>query len=343
MFRDIFRHRGVVDESKRRERGISAASASASGDTASQVDPATRVSIPVDETMLALDRELSGLARLEVGQAAKERGWAALQRELERHPVRTAVPASTKGVAPKGAVRVGAGSQTRTVRSNGMRWALGAAAAAVIVTAAVLAGVLATSDDGAPGFVDNGSTTTSVISVASSDTTEPTTVPTDITTVTTEPVTGTTTDTTTQTTENTVTTRGTGTTGGSPTTVTPTTTVTPSTGEQQYAAAQREGDARAAVSHLAQLIIAGERSGARGLVAPEAYGSLDQMSKSLNHPSGFTVTGARAISDDTLRVTLEFYDAETDNDGNLTEVVRTFAIKVRANDEGVMIIAINKG
>ncbi len=41
---------------------------------------------------LALDRELSGLAQLEVAQAAKERGWATLQRELERHPVRTADP-----------------------------------------------------------------------------------------------------------------------------------------------------------------------------------------------------------------------------------------------------------
>ena len=196
-----------------------------------------------------------------------------------------------------------------------------------------------------PGFVDNGTTTTSMVAVVTSDTTEPTTVPTDSTTVTTEPTTDTTAPrgTTTDPTDTTVTTRSTGTTGGSTGTVSPTTTVTPTTDEQQYAAAQREGDARSAVSHLAQLIVAGERSGARSLVAPEAYNSLDQMSMSLTSPSGFTVTGARAISDDTVRVTLEFNDTEADINGDLTEVVRTFAIQVRVSDEGVMIIAINKG
>jgi hypothetical protein len=39
-----------------------------------------------DQTMLALSRGLSGLGRLEVAQAAKERGWTVLERELECCP-----------------------------------------------------------------------------------------------------------------------------------------------------------------------------------------------------------------------------------------------------------------
>ncbi|HEY5473555.1 MAG TPA: hypothetical protein VIK32_10235, partial [Candidatus Limnocylindrales bacterium] len=75
-----------------------------------------------DESLRALAEELSALGRLQVPQAAKERGWATLARELERRPVRPV-----------------AGQAKRTVRPvRTWRWAIASAAATIAVIAGVL-------------------------------------------------------------------------------------------------------------------------------------------------------------------------------------------------------------
>ena len=48
---------------------------------------------------------------------------------------------------------------------------------------------------------------------------------------------------------------------------------TTTTGEQQDAAAQREGSAKAAAAYLANVVLTGDTSGARSLVATEAQAS----------------------------------------------------------------------
>ena len=96
--------------------------------------------IPVDDAMRALDSRLSSLPHIEVSQAAKERGWATLHRELERHPVRPTAPALLKGTGAKTTVRPG-GLQPIPVHhghSRGWRMALGSAGAVVVILAAVL-------------------------------------------------------------------------------------------------------------------------------------------------------------------------------------------------------------
>jgi hypothetical protein len=339
MFRDIFKRREAVRKDARRERGFAVAPVSALKDVASQTDSTVRLDIAVDETMLALDRELSGLARLEVGQAAKERGWATLQRELERRPVRTVVQAPAKGVGTRGVAHAGTGSRTQTVRSHSMRWALGAVAAAVAVVATLI-GVYAAGPEG-PAFVDNGGSPTTAVSVVTSDSTESTdttgTTPSSESTDTTgtTPSSGTT-DTTVRTTPST------GTTGGSPGTGTPTTTQpTPTTaGDQQNVTAQLENTAEAAAGHLADLIVRGDGSSARSLVDPAAYDDLAQITRSLAAPSGFTRVDTRTV-DGVVRVTVEFYDSEADANGDLTDVVKTFVFKVRVNGQGAMVTAIN--
>jgi len=78
-------------------------------------------------------------------------------------------------------------------------------------------------------------------------------------------------------------------------------------------------------------------------VAPEAYGSLDQMMLSVNDPTSFMVTGAKTLADGTVRVTMSFDDTARDLDGNLVEVVRSFVIRVRVDDGGAVIVGINAG
>jgi hypothetical protein len=212
-------------------------------------------------------------------------------------------------------------------------------------------------------MADNGEQTT-VSSVATSNTAQPsTTVSTDGTTVstsrvsTTEPQTAPTTDgsgptsgssvaTTPTTTGSSSTTQG----GGPDTTSAPsvntTTTRPPSTtttGEQQMAATQREGSARTATAYLADLVITGNTSGARALVAPEAHGSLAQMMMSLSDPHGYRITGVQSLSETIVRVTLEISDRVMSPNGELKEALPKFAIKVRVDDNGAVITAINAG
>jgi len=301
--------------------------------------------VAVDEAMLVISQELSGLAQLPVAQAARERGWAALQRELERHPVVATGTRSTVRARP-----------ARPAHSRSWRWALASAAAAVAVIATLIGtysgGLLQTVwNDGPTGTV------TSVTSVVSSDTTEPST------TVTTE---GTTVSTvgpgTTQAPNTTViqpsTTQSPGTTGTQPTTPTsnggstvttsgrPTTTqpgTTSTTDQQLYTSAQREGSARALAAYLADLVITGNTSGARALVAPEAQSLLAQMIMSLNEPHGYRITGVQSLTDTIVRVTLEIADRVVDVNGELTEVSYKFAIKVRVDGTNAVITAINAG
>ena len=301
----------------------------------------------LDESLRALAEEISALGRLQVPQAAKERGWATLQRELERRPVRPAAQAKHK-VQP----------------ARNWRWAIVSAAVLVAVTAGVpiayAAGAFQTAS-----VADNGSSST-LTSVVSSSTTQPsTTVPTDgttvssdgpgttgATTVTTQsPGTTVPTDGTTVTTQNSDTTNATtGTTRGPTTTHSPTTTQpvqTTTTGEQQLAAAQRDKTAKAVVFDLGSMVVdyfvTGDMSGARALVASGAQFSLVQMISSLNDPNGYRWISTKVLTGDTVRITLEFSDRVANGQGELVEVVKRFRITVRVGDESAVITAISAG
>jgi hypothetical protein len=321
-----------------------------------QSGSASGLDATVDESIMALSRELSALAHVEVSQAAKERGWASLQRELERRPVRATGKVAGAPVAMrKGATRVtGAARPTaRPAHSHTWRWALGSAAAAVAVIAALLGAYGAGAFQTTATVVDNGSSST-ITSVVSSDTTKPpttgtTTLTTENTTVTTGVQPSTTQGPGPTSTENTTvtTTGGPGTTGGGTTTTQPHTTTTKpgptTTGEQLNTATQREGSARALAVYLADLVITGNTSGARALVTAEAQSSLAQMMMSLNEPYGYRVTGWQSLSGDTVRVTIEINDRVDDGQGRLVEVVKTFAVRVRVDDDGAVVTAINAG
>ncbi len=355
MFRSIFKRREPADKRECRERGLSAAAASASHGAASQVDPAANVDLVVDETMVALSRELSGLARLEVGQAAKERGWAALQRELERRPVRAAAP-----VLAKDAGRAGSGPRARRARSGGWRWAVGSAAAAVAVIATLVGtyagGVLQTAE------TDNPATT--IASVITTDGTEPsTTLPTDGTTVT-EPGTTVPTDVTTVTPDTTPGTTGSSTTGTSqgtdsggstPTSHSPTTTQPPqttTTNEQVWAAQEVVKTAEQAAISLGGLVVdyfwnGGDISSAHALVSEDCWKYLVQMieslKESLKEPSGFRKVSIKALSSDTVRVVLEFTDRVDSGQDELTEVTERFALTVHVGHDRAVVTAISAG
>lgn len=340
MFRSIFNKSGAGQKGKSQEAPLASASADPAATEAQTLAQAKPV--VVDEAMLVIGRELSGLAQLPVAQAARERGWAALQRELERRPV-VATGAKSTGSA-------------RPAKARSWRWALASAAAAVAVIAALVGtysgGLLQTA-----GTDDPTDTVTSVTSVVSSDTTGPSTpVTTEGTTVSTVgPGTTQASSTTviqpstTQSSGTTVTqpttppTNGgsTVTTGGRPTTTQPSTTST--TEQQLYTSAQREGSARALAAYLADLVITGNTSGARSLVAPGAQSSLAQMIMSLSEPYGYKITGVQSLPDTTVRVTMQINDRVINANGELTEVLSKFVIRVRVDDSGAVITAINAG
>ena len=79
MFRGIFDKKQRTAKSQRDPRTPLAATPTESGpanQTAGSI-----VGLPADEAFFALARELSALGQVQVSQAAKERGWAALERE----------------------------------------------------------------------------------------------------------------------------------------------------------------------------------------------------------------------------------------------------------------------
>ena len=347
MFRGIFNKRGAEPQAGRHQRRPSAVP-SVSATQADVTNAHARPSVTVDETIVALSRELSGLAQVQVSQAARERGWVSLQRELERRPVRATAPAAAKGGGGTNAARSGDSRQPRTAHSRSWRWAMGSTAAAV----AVIAALLGSYGGGLLQTADSDTHPTTITSVVSSDTTEPSTTVTtsDQTTVTSPVTTGGTQPGTTQgpgTTGGTDTTSGgTGTTGGSTGTSGPSTTQPPSpssTGEQQNAAKQREASAKSAAFHLGDLVVTGNTSGARSLVAPEAQASLAQMIMSLDEPYGYRITGTQSLTGGIVRVTMEINDRVTNGRGELEETVERFAIQVRVDSRGAVITAIGAG
>ena len=359
LFRGIFSKRAAGSKGRRQGRGPFVVPAAPAKDASAQAGSTPRLDITIDESILALSRELSGLAQVQVPPAAKERGWASLQRELERSPVRAAGKvASAPAGAAKGTARpTGPDRPTdpaRSTHSRTWRWALGSAAAAV----AVIATLLGTYGGGLLQTAVNDDTSSTITSVVSSDTTEPvTTVTTNGTTVSTNSpdTTGTQPDTTlgpagTDTTDGGTST--TGTTQPHPTTTQPHPTTGPTTtqpisptttGEQQNTASQREGSAEAAVRYLADLVITGNTSGARALVAPEAQSLLVQMIWSLNEPYGYQWPTVLSVSGDTVRLTLDINDRVVNGQGELVDTIKHFVIKVRVDSKGAVVTAISAG
>lgn len=370
MSRGLFDKWRAVSGSRRDERRPSAvsspASLSDSGPGAASFALAT-----ADESLLALSRELAGLAELPVPAAAKERGWAALQREMERHPLRVtgknARAAKERGVpAAKGAGIFGTARVSRPCR---FRWALASAAGVVAVMAVLLsvysAGLLQTADTGgsqgtlalAAGS-DATSPDTTFVTPSSSEVTV-TTGSLDGGSATTESGPAVTGGTQPSGTEGgaTVVTNGSATAGGTQsstpvatsgfTTTLPAQTTLPpqttTTGQQQMAAAQREGSAKALAVYLADLVVTGNTSGARALVSPEAQASLGYMIASLTDPYGYKVTGASMLGDETVRVTLSINDRVVNNAGEWIEVTKSFVIRVHADDNSAVVMGINAG
>ncbi|MCE5254875.1 MAG: hypothetical protein LLG45_11835 [Actinomycetia bacterium] len=365
MFRSIRKRRGADHKDEGRERGFSAPSVSTSKGGGSQAGPTAPATV-VDEATVLLSRELSAMGRMEVGQAAKERGWAKLQRELERHPVQPAASPVAKKDETKTPVAVGAGVSTHTTRSHSRQWILGSTAAAVAVLAVLLgtysAGLLTAGDGGHSG---------AVTSVASSDTSRVGTPTTRIadTTGSTGPTTATTQGpgtavapvTSPGTTAATQGPEATGTTTTTPVTAGPTTPTTQSvegpgttqpprtttTVEQQVVSAQLEKTAKAVVFDLGDLVIeyfvSGDMSGARALVASGAQSSLVQMISSLDNPNGFRWVGTKELSGDTVRVTLEFSDRVSNGQGELVAVAKRFFLTVQVDEGKAVITAISAG
>jgi hypothetical protein len=198
MIKRIFKKSRTNQKVKRQKRRRQATLASArEGARAQSFTPAgtpkpnhaTYPDIPSDETLLALSRELSGLAQIKVNQAAKERGWATIQRELECHPVRptakgrSAVKGASKG-APRGTsldtgargpVRLGTGPQSRPASPGSRRWIFGSAAAAVAVVAILLSTYSMGLLTAGPG--EGLSSSTTVVSFEGSKVTTPTAGP----------------------------------------------------------------------------------------------------------------------------------------------------------------------
>ena len=310
-----------------------------------QAESVAQPEVLIDRSLLTVSRELSGLAQVQVSQAAKERGWSSLQRELERRPVRAAGKAAgAPAAAAKGAARHAGAA--RPGHSRSWRWALGSAAAAV----AVVATLLGAYGGGLLQTVDNGPQPSTITSVVSSDTTEPvTTVSTDGTTVSadgsgTTSVQPSTTVSTSTTVAGPSTTQGAGPSTTGPAASTTTLPSSPSTtGGQQNTATEREGSAKAASTYLADLVITGNTSGARNLVAAEAQSSLAQMMDSLSEPYGYRVISVLSLTGDTVRVTLEISDRVTNGRGELVETTKRFFIKVRVDSKGAVVTAINAG
>jgi hypothetical protein len=345
LFRGIFRRRPAASAKPAATQAASAPRAASLGDSPSD--------FAIDDSLLAISRELSGLASVEVSPAAKERGWASLESELERRPVRAAGQLAAAGAAgSRGATRR---ASAHPAHSRSWRWAIGSAAAIVAVIAALLGtwggGLLQTAGN------DNHDSTT--VSVVSSDSTEPvTTVSTDGTTPGTvgpaptgvEPTTtlgpgGT--ETSGGASSTTASTPATSAGSGGPTTTKPASppTTKPASPTTMYAAGEKEGSAVAVAKYLADMVITGNTSGARALVAsdPEAQSSLAQMRMSLNEPYGYTFPQVQSVSADTVRVTFAINDRVDNGQGQLVEVLKHFVVKVRVQDGEAVVIAINAG
>jgi hypothetical protein len=340
----IFNKREVATTGKHRSSGH-ALMAPPRVKKTSDTEETFHLDIPVDAAMRAVDSRLCGLAHIEVSQAAKERGWATLHRELERHPLRPTAPAPLKG---PGAKTSGPGGlQPIPVHhgpSRGWRVALSFTGAVVVILAAVLgvygAGLLSSGPEMAVTttvVVAGSSSTTSTEPVTSTEVTPssdvtPTTQAPD-TTETTPPATETsTTDgpsistpTTTATTE--------------PTTPTTRPASTTTTGATVSVSADRVRDAQVMAALLAKAVIdyfagVSDISDVARHVAPSAQAALTQMLGRLEDPTNGQVVAnsAKAIDPSTVRFTLEFVD--------VSDTLRFF-VKVHVDDQGATIVGIS--
>jgi hypothetical protein len=316
----------------------------------SDIEETFHLDIPVDDAMRAVDSRLSSLSHIEVSQAAKERGWATLHRELERHPVRPTAAALLKGTGAKTAARPG-GLQPIPVHhghSRGWRIGLSSAGAVVVILAAVLgvygAGLLS---DGTGPFavtttvvIADTSSTTSTEVVTSTDSTDSS----DVTVTTQAPDTTETTPVTTDTPTTGGTSTSTPTTGGTTVTTEPTTPTTkpastPTTGATISVSADRVRDAQVMAALLAKAVIdyfagVSDISDVARHVAPSAQPSLTQMIGRLDNPANGQVVpnSAKAIDANTVRFTLEFVDVD--------DTLRFF-VKVHVDDQGATITGIS--
>ena len=345
----IFNKRETVHDGKDRlDRRAGAASSSVKKLSVSD-DPTYHLDIPVDDAMRAIDARLSGLSHIEIGQAAKERGWAALHRELERHPVRPTAPALLKGTGAKTNGRVGnlQPVAARAGHSRGWRIALSSTGAVVVILAVVL-GVYGA------GLLNNGTgpialdTTVSVTDVTTTEVTTPTSESTPITETTITTLPSGTTETTWVTTESSTTVTApetTPTSGGGNTATTKATTpttkpavTTSTTAGPIYVSAERERDAQVMASLLAKGIVdyfagVSDISDVSRHVAPSAQSALRWMIGRLDNPNNGQVVGdsAKHIDENTVRFTLEFVDGDK---------TLSFFVWVYADDEGSIITKI---
>jgi hypothetical protein len=332
MYRGIFNRHQADSKFKRQKRGFSVVPASS--EASSPEEAAPRKDMVIDDSVLALSRELSELKQTEVPQGAKERGWASLQREMERSPVRPAVTVGAKSST---------GGPGRRANRN-WRWALGGGAAAVV---AIIATLVATLGGGVPQTVVVNSSTT-VASVVSTDSTLPNTTVTTPVVTSGSPNTGSTqsttpsTDTTSTSGSSTSLTTDHTTVTNHPSTTQPTSTDT--TGEQQNAAQQRIVSAVEAARYLAQLVVDGNASGAGSLIASSAQTQLSQMVRSLNQPYDYEPpTGGTILSSYVVRVNLAIKDRIVNDQGETVETVKHFLVRVQVKGGSAQIIAINAG
>ncbi len=353
MFR-LLNKREATKHGKSRPGGHSIVVPSSAKKTAAREDQTFHLDIPIDDAMRALDVRLSSMSHIEVAQAAKERGWATLRRELERHPVRPTAPVLLKGTGAKASARPGSllPVPVSAGHARGWRVALGSAGAAVVILAAVL-GVYGAGLFGAGGTGPVAVTSTDIVAVETTTVTSVVTPTSEGTggtepTVTTE-VPGTTdttpvtngTSTTQHTPGSTTLTSGGGTTPTTGGTTTPTTkpASTTTTNNTVVVSADIQRDAQMMAADLATAVInyflnGGSISEVSRRVAPSAKASFTQMIGALDDPtSGQVVPGsARAIDGTTVRFTLEFVDT---NDSP------RFFVTVHVTDQGATITAIS--
>ena len=368
MSRSIFDIFKGGTKGRRAERSRLSAQASSEHDSG-VVSPQPEITI--DEQMVALSQELSALNTISVPRAAKERGWAALERELERRPVRAAAGAGRTATSAAATRHAGGVGRAYRLTQNRVRLGIVAAAAVAVVCVGVVLGTSGGGDIQMAGTdsttntsaVDSGTTVPETVApdtteAAPSSTAPDSSVDTQVDTTDgavnpdsteasqADTTTGGSTPVTSDSSAQTTTPTTPGTSGGSATTARPTTQTTrppATTADTQNASAQREGNAKAAVAYLAQGVIVGDTSGVRSLVASGTQPSLAQLMMSLDDPFGYRVGDVRTLTSDTVRVTLQFDDRVVSGSGEFEEVSKTFFVRVRVTDDGALITAINAG
>jgi hypothetical protein len=104
--------------------------------------------------------------------------------------------------------------------------------------------------------------------------------------------------------------------------------------------AEREKMAKVVVFNLLDMVVAGNTSAARALVAPEAQGSLSEMVELLLEPYGYTLTSTAALSSDTFDLSVVVNIKAVTGWGDVREATRSFVIQVKVNDGAAVVTAI---